>query len=106
MLEDLIAHRVSRIDYAPTAAQVVTVNAATNDVFVAPIGGDRQHPIGPCRGQKTKFKVFTAVTGVSGSPAVVSSSEPAAVKRVPIAAGDTVLLVFTDGGPWIVAVDE
>lgn len=106
MLEDLIEHRPSRVDYEPTAAQVVTVNLSTLAVFVAPIGGDRQHPIGPCLGQKTKFKTFTAVTGVSGSPAVVSSSEPAAVKRVPIAVGDMVLLLFTDAGPWIVAVDE
>ena len=103
-LDARAAHRPNRLNLDPMPAEVVRVEGTS--VYAVPIGGDRSHPLGPCHGQKTKFKTFTAVTGVSGSPAMVSSSEASAVKRVPIAVGDTVLLVETLQGPWILAVEE
>lgn len=75
MFDDLLARQRSRTDYPPATAQIVSVTP--RDVFVAPLGGDRQHPIGPCLGKKTGLNV-----------------------------GDIVLLIFTDGGPWIAGKDE
>ena len=79
MFDDLVAHRPPRIDRPPTEAVVVQV--ANGQVFAAPIGGDTQQPLGPFRGKKT----------VDGNP-------------IPV--GAHVLIVFTDDGPWITAIDE
>jgi len=68
---------------APAGDRQVTALVVRSDstgVFAAEVGGDPRSPIGPCRG---------AAPGGT---------------RLPV--GTVVLLVRTDLGPWVAAVDE
>jgi len=68
-----------------TVAAVVTASSEAG-IFVTPVGQSADHPVGPCRGIRTR-------TTPAGD-------------RMPLPAGAHVLVIFTDSGPWILAVDE
>jgi hypothetical protein len=74
-VDDLTGRNLKPIDYAPQTAEVVQIDGSR--VMAVPVGGDRQHPVGPCRGGKSGLRV-----------------------------GDLVLLVMTAHGPWVTTVDE
>lgn len=67
---------------APTTAEVV--RSDTSGVWVAPVGTDTRHPVGPCRGA-------TRPTSTGW-------------ERLPV--GTVVLLVHTTAGPWVAAHDQ
>lgn len=75
----------------PAGAEVAVatgrvVRSDDTGVWVAPVGGDTRHPLGPCRG---------ATRPVGAGPAW---------ERLP--AGTVVLLVLTDDGPWVAAHEQ
>lgn len=77
-----VFHWDDQIHQLPTAipnetqvGEVVTVHGS--EIYVTVIGGDKNHPLGPCRGIKTGVKP-----------------------------GQMVLIVQTPQGPWITAVDS
>jgi len=63
----------------PRTARVVRSDAS--GVWVAPLGSDQRHPIGPCRG----------AVDIAGNP---------------LQAGVVVLLVNTSHGPWVAGYEE
>lgn len=66
---------------APDTFTAVVVRADESGLWVAPVGDDTRHPIGPCRGGWT----------------------PNGTRFPP---GAVVMLVFTADGPWVVGVDN
>lgn len=74
-----------------TGAPAVTgqvVRSDTTGVWVAAVGADTRHPVGPCRG---------ATRPTSGPDGLVWEQLPA---------GTTVLLILTTDGPWVAAHDH
>lgn len=82
-LDSVLAGTPRTIDRPPATARVVRSDAT--GVWVAPLGGDVRHPIGPCRG--------------GTRPASGGGTE-----RLPV--GTVVLLVWTTERPWIARWEE
>ena len=78
----LMPHQRHQAPQSTAAHTGRVVRSDTSGVWVAPLGGDTRHPIGPCRG------------------ATRPDSE-GGVEQLP--ADTLVLLVLTDHGPWVAA---
>jgi hypothetical protein len=73
--DEVVTGKPRAIARPPVTGKVVKVDDA-GAAWVAPLGSDPRHPVGPCRGS-------------AGA-----------------AAGDVVLLVFTQERPWITQIDS
>lgn len=93
-LEVLLERRPAKTSRGPLTARVVRSDAS--GVWVAPLGGDVRHPVGPCRGAKRRK--FTDA-GDGGT-----AHRHDELEQLPT--GTVVLLVFTDERPWVAAWEE
>lgn len=93
-LEVLLNRAPARKVEPPATARVV--RSDTSGVWVAPVGGDTRHPIGPCRGATRR------VFELAGAGDLAHRHDH--VEQLPV--GMVVLLVHTDDGPWVAAWEE
>lgn len=94
-LDDVRRRRTPPVQLAPVTAMVTAVSEA--GVFVTPLGQSEEHPIGPCRGIRTRP---VTVTPDPDTDALLINY------LTPLPVGVHVLVMFTSTGPWIIAVDE
>jgi len=74
----------------PTPPRATVANVTRSDssgVWVTPLGGDENHPSGPCRG--------------GTRPTLIPSGDGVALARERLPIGTRVLYVVADDGPWI-----
>ncbi|SDC46428.1 hypothetical protein [Nocardioides lianchengensis] len=87
-VDDLVQRRPARKTRPPVTATVTTSD--DSGVYATPLDGDNRTPHGPCLGGTRQALTSSGQSGYELT-----------TEQLPV---DTlVLLVFTDGGPWIAA---
>lgn len=93
-VDDLLARRPAPSSASREPFTGVVVRSDVTGVWVARLGADRRHPLGPCRGG-TRVRSRTAAAG--GDP----HEHDVELEQLPV--GTEVLLIRTGDGPWVAA---